>query len=39
MGNSEEKRLPDKGLSDLSFSGYVLTLMRIAITHTTESLM
>ncbi|GEM_PF-2887549 len=31
MGNSEEKRLPDKGLSDLSFSGYVLTLMRSAI--------
>jgi hypothetical protein len=26
MGNSEEKRLPDKGLSDFNFSSFVLTL-------------
>ncbi|MEQ8959528.1 MAG: hypothetical protein RLP02_16675 [Coleofasciculus sp. C2-GNP5-27] len=32
MGNSEEKRLPDKGLSDLMFFAFVLTRVRSAIT-------
>jgi hypothetical protein len=31
MGNSEEKHLPYKGLSDLNFSSFVLTLECSAI--------
>jgi hypothetical protein len=31
IGNSEEKRLPYKGLSDWIFSSFVLTRMRSAI--------
>ena len=31
IGNSEEKRLPYKGLSDLIFSSFVLTRVRSAI--------
>jgi hypothetical protein len=31
MGNSEEKYLPDKGLSDLNFSSFVLTCVLSAI--------
>ena len=33
MGNSEEKHLPDKGLSDLNFSYFVLTCVRSAIAY------
>ncbi len=36
MGNSEEKHLPYKGLSDLNFSSFVLTCVRSAIYHCHE---